>query len=72
MILKILVTGGAVFLAPVSHIIKYTDYCVINVDCLTYACKLDSLHDVKDDSLYKFYHATICNQINMARDKTTI
>lgn len=67
MILKILVTGGAGFIGSslVRHIIKYTDYSVMNVDCLTYAGNLDSLRDVKDDSRYKFHHANIRNQIDM-------
>ena len=65
--MKILVTGGAGFIGSslVRHIIKYTDYSVMNVDCLTYAGNLDSLRDVKDDSRYKFHHANIRNQIDM-------
>lgn len=64
---KILVTGGAGFIGSslVRHIIEYTDYSVMNVDCLTYAGNLDSLRDVKDDSRYKFHHANIRNQIDM-------
>jgi dTDP-glucose 4,6-dehydratase len=60
---KILVTGGAGFIgsAVIRHIIKKTDYSVINVDKLTYAGNLDTLNDIASSNRYNFEHADICD-----------
>lgn len=67
--MKILVTGGAGFIgsAVVRHIIKNTQDIVINVDKLTYAGNLESLHEVSDCERYYFEHADICDQTTMER-----
>ena len=46
---KLLITGGAGFIgsAVIRHIIKNTNYSLVNVDKLTYTGNLDSLNSVK-------------------------
>ena len=67
--MKILVTGGAGFIgsAVVRHIIENTQDSVVNVDKLTYAGNLESLHSVSDDARYSFEQADICNRIELDR-----
>jgi len=63
---KIFVTGGAGFIG--SNFIhtmfrRYSDIQIINLDKLTYAGNLDSLHDVEKDHRYTFIHGDICDQV---------
>ncbi|MBL4743660.1 MAG: dTDP-glucose 4,6-dehydratase [Cycloclasticus sp.] len=61
--LKIIVTGGAGFIgsAVIRHLIKETDYHVVNVDKLTYAGNLESLKSVSDNERYSFEQVDICD-----------
>lgn len=64
--MKIFVTGGAGFIG--SNFIhtmfrRYSDIQIINLDKLTYAGNLDSLHDVEKDHRYTFIHGDICDQV---------
>lgn len=65
----IMVTGGAGFIgsALVRYLIKHTDYNVVNVDKLTYAGNLASLHDVNDNSRYTFEQVDICDAQQLKR-----
>ncbi|MBX8463398.1 GDP-mannose 4,6-dehydratase, partial [Enterobacter sp. RIT637] len=67
--MKILVTGGAGFIASavVRHIIKNTQDEVVNVDKLTYAGNLESLAEVSDSERYAFEQADICDKTAMER-----
>jgi dTDP-glucose 4,6-dehydratase len=65
----ILVTGGAGFIgsAVVRHLINDTAHTVINVDKLTYAGNLESLHSVSDSERYFFEQVDICDGQNIKR-----
>ena len=67
--MKILVTGGAGFIgsALIRHIIKNTDYFVVNVDALTYAGNLSSIKSVNNKSRYKFEKIDIRKAIQIKK-----
>ena len=63
----ILVTGGCGFIgsALIRHLIRNTDYAVVNVDVLTYAGDPATVAEVADSSRYTFVQADI-------RDRTAL
>ncbi|QKQ69254.1 dTDP-glucose 4,6-dehydratase [Acinetobacter sp. 10FS3-1] len=62
--MRILVTGGAGFIgsAVIRHIIENTHHHVLNVDKLTYAGNLESLHLIEKNERYTFSQTDICDQ----------
>ena len=66
--MKVVVTGGAGFIgsAVCRHLVKSTGASVVNVDKLTYAANLASLHEVAEASRYKFCHVDICDGARLA------
>lgn len=60
---NVLVTGGAGFIgsALVRHLIKNTNYNVLNYDALTYAGNLSSLDEVSQSSRYGFVKGDVCD-----------
>lgn len=67
--MKILVTGGAGFIgsAVIRHIISNTADSVVNVDKLTYAGNLESLHGVDQSDRYVFERVDICDRAEVER-----
>ena len=67
--MRVIVTGGAGFIgsALVRHLVLDKGYEVLNVDALTYAGNLASLHSVEDKPNYRFLHANICDRAAMER-----
>ena len=61
--MNILVTGGAGFIgsALARLILQRTNYCLVNVDKLTYAGNLDSLSDVDSSQSYSHEQVDICD-----------
>jgi len=63
--MRYLVTGGAGFMGSnfVRYILsKYDGAVVLVYDKLTYAGRLENLHDVKDNPRFKFVKADICDE----------
>ena len=62
--MRILLTGGCGFIGSslVKHLLRNSDYNIINVDNLTYAANLNSLRDIENSSQYNFERADICNK----------
>ncbi|MCX5680030.1 MAG: dTDP-glucose 4,6-dehydratase [Candidatus Omnitrophica bacterium] len=61
---KILITGGAGFIGSnfIRHILaKYPNYCVTNLDKLTYCGNLENLKDVTKNKNYKFVKGDIAD-----------
>lgn len=62
---NILITGGAGFIGSnlVRHMVnKYSNYKIINLDCLTYAGNLESLKDLEGAKNYKFIKGDITDK----------
>ncbi len=64
----LLITGGAGFIgsALIRHLIRETDYAVVNIDKLTYAGNLESLSEIETHPNYHFIQADICDADKMA------
>ncbi len=63
--MRYLITGGAGFMGSnfTRYILrKYSDATVLVYDKLTYAGRLENLHDMKDDPRFKFIKADICDE----------
>jgi dTDP-glucose 4,6-dehydratase len=65
----LLITGGAGFIgsAVVRHLIRRTEYRVVNLDRLTYAGNLDSVAEVADSERYAFEQVDIRDRRELDR-----
>ena len=61
---KAIITGGAGFIgsAVVRFLINRTDHEVVNLDKLTYAGNLESLHSESDNGRYRFFQGDIADR----------
>ena len=61
--MRFLITGGAGFIgsAVIRHLINDSNHEVLNLDKLTYAGNLESLHSVDSYDHYQFIQADICD-----------
>jgi len=59
--MKLLVTGGCGFIGSnfIRHMMKNSDYEIINLDALTYSSNPDNLNDVSGSKRYRFVKGTI-------------
>jgi len=66
---RVIVTGGGGFIgsAVIRHLLRGSDYRVLNVDKLTYAGNLESLKGVSDNPFYQFVQADICDRVAIGR-----
>ena len=66
---KVIITGGAGFIgsALIRHLIKETDWQVLNLDKLTHAGCLESLNEVSGSQRYRFVQADICDRSAVER-----
>jgi dTDP-glucose 4,6-dehydratase len=62
--MKVIVTGGAGFIgsAVCRHLIRSTDWSVVNLDKLTYAANIDSLASIAASPRYSFVKADIADR----------
>ncbi|UQF37566.1 dTDP-glucose 4,6-dehydratase [Vagococcus lutrae] len=63
--MNILVTGGAGFIGSnfVHYMLeKHADYCIVNLDLLTYAGNIHNLDDIMDDERHVFVQGNITNR----------
>lgn len=60
----LIITGGAGFIgsAVIRHLIKNSNYRVINLDKLTYAGNLESLKEIESSEKYVFVKGDICDK----------
>lgn len=65
--MRVIVTGGAGFIgsALVRHLVLEKGYDVLNIDALTYAGNLASLHSVEGKPNHRFLRANICDRAAM-------
>ncbi|MHC6223431.1 dTDP-glucose 4,6-dehydratase [Pseudomonas sp. X10] len=66
--MRILITGGAGFIgsALIRHLIDNTEHEVLNLDKLTYAGNLESLHSIASNTRYEFVQADIADQAKVS------
>ncbi len=62
--MKILITGGFGFIGSnfIRHVLKNTDYEIINLDALTYSGNPDNLKDIEKSEKYRFIRGRIENR----------
>jgi dTDP-glucose 4,6-dehydratase len=70
---QLLITGGAGFIGAnfIAYLLRHTDYCITNIDALTYAGREENISGFKYSKRYRFIKGDITerDQLMMAFDK---
>ncbi len=66
--MRLLITGGCGFIGSNfirSALVRHKDWSIVNLDALTYAGDERNLHDIEDDTRYRFVRGDVCDSADV-------